>query len=164
MAFIVKNLILVLTLAFLTHINLSVASALPPAGGLRIDMTNSLVARNTSMEAACPAGQSPNQAGCSTCAECCIFQLNDAGCGQHSVEELVVNDYACHPLWIGMNNVWISECTGSFAECMLYSKDDCTGDGSWDITNEQDYCHHTQYWIKSIRCYEDSGPDAKRRT
>ncbi|KIW68278.1 hypothetical protein PV04_04235 [Phialophora macrospora] len=162
MAFVIKNMILALGLAFLAHVNLSVAGALPSFGGLETDMTNSLVARNTSMEAACPAGQPPNQAGCSSCTECCIFELNDAGCGQPSVEELVINDYNCHPLFIGMNNVWITECTGSFAECMLYSNPDCTGDGSWGITNEKDYCHHTQYWIKSIQCYQDSGPDARR--
>jgi hypothetical protein len=79
-----------------------------------------------------------------------------------AVEELAINDYNCHPLFIGMNNVWITECTGSFAECMLYSNPDCTGDGSWGITNEKDYCHHTQYWMKSIQCYEDAGPDRRR--
>ncbi|OCT45796.1 hypothetical protein CLCR_01728 [Cladophialophora carrionii] len=63
MAFTVKNLILVLAFAILTRVNLPVASALPSVGGLAIHITNSLAARNTSMEAACPAGQPPNQAG-----------------------------------------------------------------------------------------------------
>jgi urea transporter len=63
MAFVVKNMILALALAFFALVNLSVAGALPSVGGLEIDMTNSLVARNTSMEAGCPAGQSPVQAG-----------------------------------------------------------------------------------------------------
>jgi hypothetical protein len=64
------------------------------------------------------------------------------------VGELGLNDFNCHKMWIGMNNVtlacpwmlvqdtvedkqvWISGCTGAFAEYTLWSNDDCTGDGS----------------------------------
>ncbi|KIW32651.1 uncharacterized protein PV07_04181 [Cladophialophora immunda] len=153
----INNVVVFLAaLAVSMLVNLHLAAAMPPptadlsvASGVRF-----LAPRNLTQQASCGPTQPENQAGCSTCTECCIFEFNDAGCGQHSVEEYVINDFACHSLLIDMNNVWITECTGVFAECMLWKNHDCTGDGSWSIDNSQDVCHHTQYWIGAIQCYE----------
>ncbi|OAP60138.1 hypothetical protein AYL99_05140 [Fonsecaea erecta] len=153
----IKNIILFLAaLAVSVLVNANLAAALPPpAPDLSIANAVRLLApRNLTQQGSCPSTQPETQAGCSTCTECCIFEFNDAGCGQHSVEEIGINDFDCHPLWIDMNNVWISECTGVFAECMLWKNSDCTGEDSWSIDNTQDVCHHTQYWIGAIQCYQ----------
>ncbi|KIX09335.1 uncharacterized protein Z518_00414 [Rhinocladiella mackenziei CBS 650.93] len=102
----------------------------------------------------CPASQPADQAGCSTCTECCIFNFNTAGCGEPSVEQLVSPvTTKCQPLIIGMYSVWITECTGWFAECYLWKNVDCSGNGSILIDNCQNVCHTPGYVIKAIQCY-----------
>ncbi|KIW91631.1 uncharacterized protein Z519_07599 [Cladophialophora bantiana CBS 173.52] len=152
----IKNFaIFVAVLAVAMLVNVNLVAAMPSTDlSVASPARLRLAPRNITQQAGCPPGQSPNQAGCSSCAECCIFEFNDAGCGQHSVEEYVLNDYNCHSLLIDMNNVWITECTGSFVECMLWKNHDCSGEDSWGIDNTKDVCHHTQYWIGAIQCYE----------
>ncbi|KIY00764.1 uncharacterized protein Z520_03429 [Fonsecaea multimorphosa CBS 102226] len=144
-----------LTVSVLVNVNLTAAMPPPTADLSAVGNAIQLLApRNLTQQATCPSTQPETQAGCSTCTECCIFQFNDAGCGQPSVGEYGLNDFDCHPLEIDMNNVWITECTGVFAECMLWKNQDCTGEDSWSIDNTANVCHHTQYWIGAIQCYQ----------
>ncbi|KAK5191893.1 hypothetical protein LTR99_008377 [Exophiala xenobiotica] len=117
-------------------------------------MTTSVSAMpsNLTLADGCPSTQPIDQAGCSTCTECCLFQFNTAGCGKPSVWTIAdPPSTKCMPLTIGMYAAWISECTGWYDTCFLWKNVDCTGDGSIWIDNSLS-CYKPGYVIKSISC------------
>jgi hypothetical protein len=88
----------------------------------------------------------------SSCTECCIFQFGNGGCNTTSEWLGIVRDPACNVLAVGMDHVWISECTGAFTSCTMYNASDCTGLFSLQITNAAFVCHAPGFIIGSFVC------------
>jgi len=118
------------------------------------------------VSATCPSTQSPFAPGCSTCTECCIFQFGLGNCGASVLWDGIVRDPGCNSIWAreqalgfpgiqGVDHAWISECTGAFTSCNLYSSIDCTGEQYVKIDNSANVCHSPGWFIFSFDCQID---------
>ncbi|KIW58004.1 hypothetical protein PV05_02556 [Exophiala xenobiotica] len=102
----------------------------------------------------------------SICTECCIFQFGLGSCGASTLWDGIVRDPGCNGIWPreqalgfpgiqGVDHVWISECTGAFTSCNLYSSPDCTGNQVMKIDNSANVCHSPGWYIFSFDCQID---------
>ncbi|KAK5077025.1 hypothetical protein LTS08_006293 [Lithohypha guttulata] len=109
----------------------------------------------------------PNNNGCSTCSECCVFKLSIFDCDTaifHS--QLVVKaDTQCRDITTIFGNdpaIMISECTGWFDTCYIYWRAGCRQEDlgtAKTIKNVAGQCiSFGQFPFGSIKCFgEGSG-------